>query len=282
MGKLDGKVAVISGAARGQGRSHAVALAAEGANIIALDICADLEGNTYSLARPDDLEETARLVEKEGARAHTAVVDVRERAAVWKVIEEGVGVFGRLDVVVANAGILPLGKGQTLRSWSDTIDTDLVGVFNVVQASLPHLGEGASIIATGSLAAQLGGPSSQGPGGAAYSFAKQVVGHYVNDLSLQLASRMIRVNAVHPTNVNTDMLHNEGIYRVFRPDLESPTRQDAEVALPRMQAMPIPYVEPADVSSLVVFLASDDSRYITGGQHRVDAGALVKVKPWRG
>lgn len=282
MGKLDNKVAVISGAARGQGRSHAMALAAAGAAIIALDICADLAGNTYPLSRREDLDETARLVEKEGVPVHTAVVDVRERSAVWQSVEEGVRALGGLDIVVANAGIAAMGSGQTLQSWSDTIDTDLVGVFNLIQASLPHLADGASVIATGSLAAQLGSSTKQGPGGSAYSFAKQIVAHYVNDLSVQLARRSIRVNAVHPTNVNTDMLHNEGMYRVFRPDLESPTRDDAEKGFPAMQAMPTPYIEPQDVSDLVVFLAGDDSRYITGSQLRVDAGGYVKNKPWKG
>jgi len=282
VGKLDNKVAVVSGAARGQGRSHAVSLAAEGASVIVLDICEDLPGNTYPLSRPEDLDETARLVEKEGVRAYTAIVDVRERGAVWKAVADAVEEIGYLDIVVANAGICPMGKGQTLQSWSDTIDTDLVGVFNVIQASLPHLNDGASIIATGSLAAQLGSSTTQGPGGSAYSFAKQIVARYVNDLSIQLAKRMIRVNAVHPTNVNTDMLHNEGLYRVFRPDLPSPTRADAEIAFPAMQAMPIPYIEPRDVSNTVVFLASDDSRYITGTQLRVDAGGYVKTVPWKG
>ncbi len=280
MGKLDSKVAVISGAARGQGRSHAVNLAAQGASIIALDICADLEGNTYPLARPEDLEETARLVEKEGVRVHPVIVDLRERGAVWSSIAAGVEALGRLDIVVANAGIAAMGKPQTLRSWSDTIDTDLAGVFNVIQASLPHLEAGASIIATGSLAAQLGSSTKEGPGGSAYSFAKQVVAHYVNDLSIQLAKKSIRINAVHPTNVNTDMLHNEGMYRVFRPDKDSPTRKEAEQAFPAMQGMPIPYIEPQDVSNLVVFLASDDARYITGSQLRVDAGGYTKAVPW--
>ncbi|WP_280425239.1 mycofactocin-coupled SDR family oxidoreductase [Nocardia carnea] len=280
MGKLDGKVAVVSGAARGQGRSHAVELAAAGASVVALDICADLEGNTYPLARPEDLEETARLIEKEGVRAHPIIVDVRERSAVWNAIAQGVEALGRLDIVVANAGIAPMGRGQTIQSWSDTIDTDLVGVFNVVQASLPHLESGASIIATGSLAAQLGSSTKQGPGGSAYSFAKQIVAHYVNDLANQLARKMIRVNAVHPTNVNTDMLHNEGMYKVFRPDKESPTRAEAEAAFPAMQGMPVPYIEPQDVSNLIVFLAGDDSRYITGSQLRVDAGGYVKAVPW--
>nr|WP_255496880.1 MULTISPECIES: mycofactocin-coupled SDR family oxidoreductase [unclassified Mycolicibacterium] len=279
---MDNKVAVVSGAARGQGRSHAIALAAEGADVIIFDICADLDGNTYPLARPEDLDETALLVEKEGARVFSTICDVRERGAVWQTIAEAVEEMGHLDIVVANAGICPMGKGQTLQSWSDTIDTDLVGVFNVIQASMPHLNDGASVIATGSLAAQLGSASNQGPGGSAYSLAKQMVAHYVNDLSIQLAKRMIRVNALHPTNVNTDMLHNEGMYRVFRPDLASPTRLDAELSFPAMQAMPVPYIEPYDVSAAVVFLASDDARFITGTQLRIDAGGFVKAKPWKG
>ncbi|WAC58036.1 mycofactocin-coupled SDR family oxidoreductase [Gordonia sp. SL306] len=282
MGKLDNKVALVSGAARGQGRSHAVSLAQEGADIVALDLCADLEGNTYPLARPEDLEETVRFVEKEGVRVHSVVADVRERSAVWNAIADGVNQLGRLDIVVANAGICPMGKGQTLQSWSDTIDTDLAGVFNVVQGSLPHLGEGASIIATGSLAAQLGSATNQGPGGSAYSLAKQMVARYVNDLAVQLAKKNIRINAVHPTNVNTDMLHNEGMYKVFRPDLEHPTREEAEVAFPAMQAMRVPYIEPKDVSEAVVFLASDSARFITGTQLRIDAGGYVKSVPWKG
>ena len=198
MGKLDNKVAVVSGAARGQGRSHAIELAAEGANVIVFDICADLEGNTYPLSRPEDLDETALLVEKEGVRCFTAIC--RRARARRGVADDrrGVEEMGRLDIVVANAGICPMGKGQTLQSWSDTIDTDLVGVFNVIQASMPHLNDGASVIATGSLAAQLGSASNQGPGGSAYSLAKQIVAHYVNDLSIQLAKRMIRVNARAP------------------------------------------------------------------------------------
>jgi len=219
---------------------------------------------------------------KEAVRCYTAIVDVRERSAVWKAIAEGVDELGRLDIVVASAGICAMGKGQTILSWSDTIDTDLVGVFNVIQASLPHINDGASVIATGSLAAQVGSATNQGPGGSAYSLAKQIVARYINDLSVQLAKRMIRVNAVHPTNVNTDMLHNEGMYNVFRPDLKSPTREEAKASCPAMQAMPVPYIEPQDISNAVVFLASDDSRYITGTQLRVDAGGFVKAKPWKG
>jgi SDR family mycofactocin-dependent oxidoreductase len=286
MGRVAGKVVLISGAARGQGRSHARMLAAEGADIIAVDLCQDIETNEYPLARPEDLEETARLVEKEGRTAFTAITDVRDRAALSAAIDEGVARFGHLDVVVANAGIAPLTSGGPPQAFADAVDVDLVGVLNLVHASLKHLQAGASIIATGSVAAFLTAMNTSGidagPGGAGYAFAKQVVAHYVNDLALQLAPKNIRVNAVHPTNCNTDMLHSEPMYRAFRPDLQNPTREDAELAFPALQVMPIPYVEPEDISEVVLFLSSDASRYVTGQQIRVDAGGFLRAKPWSG
>ncbi|EID13448.1 mycofactocin-coupled SDR family oxidoreductase [Mycobacterium xenopi] len=286
MGKVTGKVALISGAARGQGRSHARMLAAEGADIIAVDLCADIETNEYPLARPEDLDETARLVEKEGQRAFAAIADVRDRAALAEAIDRGVAEFGRLDIVVANAGICPLTAGLPPQAFADAVDVDLVGVINLVHASLKHLQEGASVIVIGSVAAFMAsmntGGIDGGPGGAGYAFAKQVVAHYVNDFALQLAPKFIRMNAIHPTNCNTDMLHSPPMYRAFRPDLANPTREDAELSFPVIQAMPIPYVEPEDISEAVVFLASDAARYITGQQLRVDAGGFLKVKPWSG
>jgi SDR family mycofactocin-dependent oxidoreductase len=286
MGRVAGKVALISGAARGQGRSHARTLAAEGADIIAVDICADISTNEYPLARPEDLDETARLVEKEGRRAHTEIADVRDRAALAAAIDRGVTELGRLDIVVANAGICPLTAGLPPQAFVDAVDVDLVGVLNLVHAGMKHLSEGASIIATGSVAAFMAsmntGGIDGGPGGAGYAFAKQVVAHYVNDLALALAPNKIRVNAIHPTNCNTDMLHSPPMYRAFRPDLQEPTREDAEVVFPVIQGMPIPYVEPEDISEAVLFLASDAARYITGQQLRVDAGGFLKVKPWSG
>jgi SDR family mycofactocin-dependent oxidoreductase len=286
MGRVEGKVALISGAARGQGRSHARLLAAEGADIIAVDLCADIETNEYPLSRPEDLDETARLVEKEGRSAHTAIVDVRDRAALSAAIDEGVAELGRLDVVVANAGIAPLTPGLPPQAFVDAVDVDLIGVLNLVHASIKHLGAGASIVATGSLAAfiasQNAGGMDLGPGGGGYAFAKQVVAHYVNDLALQLAPANIRVNAIHPTNVNTDMLHSPPMYRAFRPDLADPTRADVELAFPVMNGMPTPYIEPEDVSEAVLFLASDAARYVTGQQLRVDAGGALKVRPWSG
>lgn len=293
MSRLEGKVAVVSGAARGQGRSHARLLAAEGADVIALDICRDIATNPYPLSRPEDLDETARLIEKEGRRAFTAIADVRDRTALAEAVDEGVAQFGGLDIVVANAGIAPLSKGVPIQGWVDAVDVDLVGVINLVHVSLKHLVGGASIIATGSLAAAIaalpdGGGLRQGPddgsqpGGAGYAFAKQIVAHYVNDLAVQLAPRGIRANAVHPTNVNTDMLQNSAMYGMFRPDLEAPTREDAELVFPVMNAMPVPFVEPEDVSQAVLYLASDESRFVTGQQLRIDAGGFIKAAPWKG
>ncbi len=287
MGRVTGKVAVISGAARGQGRSHARLLAAEGADIIAVDLCADIETNEYPLARPEDLDETARLVEKEGRRAFTAIADVRDRMALAAAIDQGVAEFGHLDIVVANAGICPLTAGLPPQAFADAVDVDLLGVLNLVHASLKHLDAGASIIVIGSNAAFMsslntGGGVAGGPGGAGYAFAKLAAAHYVHDFALALAPFSIRMNAVHPTNVNTDMLHSAPMYRAFRPDLKEPKREDAEPVFPVVQAMPIPYVEPEDISEAVLFLASDAARYITGQQLRVDGGGFLKVKPWSG
>jgi SDR family mycofactocin-dependent oxidoreductase len=282
MGRVQDKVVLVTGGARGQGRSHAVKLAEEGADIILFDICHDIETNEYPLATPHDLEEAGLEVEKTGRRAYTAQVDVRDRAAVSRELANAVAEFGRLDVVVANAGICPLGAHLGVQAFVDAFDVDFIGVVNTVHAALPTLTEGASIIMTGSIAGLLaakmpagaGGP--QGPGGAGYSFAKQLVDSYTLQLAGQLAPQSIRVNAIHPTNVNTPMLNSNPMYRQFRPDLEHPTRDDALVAFPAMQAMPIPYVEPQDISNMVCFLASDESRYITGSQFKVDAGAMLK------
>ena len=273
---------LVTGAARGQGRSHAVKLAEEGADVILFDICHDIETNEYPLATPRDLEEAGLEVEKTGRRAYTAEVDVRDRAAVTRELANAVAEFGKLDVVVANAGICPLGEHLEIQAFVDAFDVDFIGVVNTVHAALPHLKEGASIITTGSIAALLaakmpagaGGP--QGPGGLGYSYAKQLVDSYATQMAGLLAPKSIRVNAIHPTNVNTDMLNSAPMYKQFRPDLEAPTRDDALLAFPAMQAMPTPYVEAEDVSALVCFLASDESRFVTGQQFRVDAGAMLK------
>lgn len=283
MNRLKGKVALVTGAARGQGRSHAVHLADEGADVIAIDICADIESNEYPLATREDLDETVNLIEKSGQRAFSAAVDVRDRFSLKATLDEAVALLGGLHVVVANAGICPQGNHIPFRGFVDAFDVDFVGVVNTIHVSLDHLNAGGSIIATGSIAGLIdqkdlatgGGP--QGPGGAGYGMAKKMIRDYTKALALTMAPHSIRVNAVHPTNVNTDMLHNVPMYKVFRPDLPEPTREDAELVFPVLQAMPTPWVEPEDISHAVVYLASDESRFVTGQQLFVDAGAGLKL-----
>jgi SDR family mycofactocin-dependent oxidoreductase len=282
MGKLDGKVAVVTGAARGQGRSHAVTLAEAGADIIAVDICADIENVKYPLATPADLDETKRLVEGLDRRAVTFQADVREPSQLGAALDDGVAELGRLDIVVANAGIAPLGAGLPGSAFLDSVNVNFLGVVNLVTAAYPHLKAGASIIATGSVAAMLKGATDlnqQGTGGAGYSLSKREVARFVHDLALTLAPESIRVNAVHPGNVNTNMLHNQSMYKIFRPDLEAATREEFEPASAAMFPLPISWLEPRDISAAVVFFASDDARYITGQQLRVDGGTALKHTP---
>lgn len=283
-GRLDGKVAFITGAARGQGRAHAVAMAREGADIIGIDICRQIESNPYPLATPDDLAETERSVKELGRRVLARIADVRERHELRDAVEAGIADLGRIDIVVANAGILPMAMGNPdPMHFVDASDVDLLGVMNTVAVTLPYLANGSSVIVTGSTAGMIRGTTdnpNMGPGGAGYGWSKRVVMEYVEEMSLHLAPRMIRVNAMHPTNCNTHLLQNDGMYSMFRPDLtgagKKATREDAEPLFTIFQAMPIPYIEPEDVANLAVFLASDESRYITGQQIRVDAGSLLK------
>src|SRR6202011_1534845 len=242
MNRVAGKVALITGAARGQGRSHAVTLAAEGADIIAVDACSDIETTDYALATVDDLDATVRLVEKEGRRAVAATCDVRVRAELARVVGAAVAEFGGLHIVVANAGIAPL-NSLAVQGFVDVVDVNLIGAVNAISVALPHLGESASIIAIGSFAAFSQEVSNRTPGAAGYSFAKKALAHYGNDLSLQLAPARIRANVVRPTTVNTPSLHSRPIYKKFLPGVDTPPREAAEAAFPVLQAMPIPYVE---------------------------------------
>jgi SDR family mycofactocin-dependent oxidoreductase len=279
MGTLEGRVAFVTGAARGQGRSHAIRLAQEGADIIAVDICETFDSMNYPLATPEDLAQTVKGVEALDRRIVAAQGDVRDKSQLKAVLDAGLAEFGRLDIVVANAGVTAMKSPTTVQAFIDGIDVDLGGVLNTVGVTVPHLQQGASIIVTGSTAGLMKGlidNPATGPGGAGYAWAKRTIASYVEALALQLAPHMIRVNAIHPTNVNTTLLHNDDIYRAFRPDLENPTREDAMLAFPAMQAMPVPYIEPGDVSELVAFLAGDSSRYITGLNIRIDAGAMLK------
>jgi SDR family mycofactocin-dependent oxidoreductase len=281
VGRVQDKVVLITGAARGQGRSHAVKLAEEGADIILFDICHDIETNHYPLATTRDLEEAGLEVEKTGRKAYTAEVDVRDRAAVTGELANAVAEFGKLDVVVANAGICPLGSDVPIGGFVDAFDVDFIGVVNTVHASLSYLQAGGSVITIGSVAGLIaetaaGSVGPVGHGGEGYNLAKQMIDRYTRALAKELAPLSIRANVIHPTNVNSPMLNSEPMYRTFRPDLENPTRDDALLAWPVMQSMPIPYVEPEDTSNAVCFLASDESRYVTGLQFKIDAGATLK------
>lgn len=280
MGRVQGKVAFITGAARGQGRSHAVRLAEEGADIIAVDFCEDFSTVGYPMATPDDLEETAAFVEKTGQRIVTAKADVRDAAQLRAALESGLAEFGKLDIVVAQAGIAAM-KGQPpMQAWTDGINTNFVGTINAIQEALPHLQEGASIIATASAAALMDAHNKPNPGndpgGMGYMVSKRLISEYVHYLATELAVRGIRANVIHPTNCNTDMLQSEPMYRSFRPDLEKPTRADAEPVFGVQQAMKVNYIEPEDISNAVLWLASEESRYVTGMQLRVDAGGYLK------
>ncbi len=280
MGRVEGKVAFITGAARGQGRSHAVRLAEEGADIIAVDLCHDVASLKYPLSTPEDFTETVSQVQHHGRRIVATQADVRDVRQLRAALDAGLAEFGRLDVVVANAGIAGLRGEPQIDAWRDVINTNLIGVLNTIDVTLPHLDAGASIIATGSMAALMDVPKKDNPGknlgGSAYMHSKRAVARYVHDLALELAPSNIRVNAVHPNNCDTHMLHNEPTYQSFRPDLPNPTRADAEPSFMVMQAMPIPYIQPEDVSEMVVFLASDAARYVTGMQMRVDGGGYLK------
>jgi SDR family mycofactocin-dependent oxidoreductase len=275
--RLEGKVAFITGAGRGQGRAHAVRMAEEGADIIAIDICRDIPSNTYPMSSREDLSETEAQVKALGRQIYATEADVRERRELKAAVDEGVRQFGRLDILVAQAGILPMNPDKPdAADFIDAVDVDLTGVMNAVAAALPHLPDKSSIIITGSTAALMPNTVGGDPGGAGYGWAKKIVLQYTEQMALHLAPRMIRVNCIHPTNCNTDLIHNDLIYKLHRPDLENPTREDVEVAFQYFQGFPIPYIQPIDIANLAVFLASEESRYITGQQIRVDAAAMLK------
>jgi SDR family mycofactocin-dependent oxidoreductase len=280
MGRVQGKVAFVTGAGRGQGRSHAIRLAEEGADIIAVDRCADFATIGYPMSTPEDLDETAQFVEKTGQRVITAQVDVADAGALKSALDNGVAELGGLDIVVTSAGIAGMKGSGDMQAWIDVINTNLVGTINAIHAALPHLSEGASIIATGSTAALMDVAKNDNPGtdpgGAAYLHSKRLLSQYVHNIAAELAPRGIRANVIHPTNCNTPMLQSEPMYRSFRPDLEHPTKADAEPVFYVQQAMKVPWIEPEDISNMVLFLASDEARYITGTQQRVDAGGYLK------
>ncbi|WP_024440562.1 MULTISPECIES: mycofactocin-coupled SDR family oxidoreductase [unclassified Mycobacterium] len=277
-GRVAGKVAFVTGAARGQGRSHAVRLAEEGADIIAVDICGPITPDSQiAPSNPDDLAQTVDLVKNLGRRIVTAQVDVRDYDTLKAALDNGVEQLGRLDIVVANAGIG--NGGETLdktseSDWDDMIGVNLSGVWKTVKAAVPHLiagGNGGSIIMTSSV-----GGLKPYPNTGHYIAAKHGVIGLMRTFAVELGQHFIRVNAVCPTNVNTPMFMNEGTMKLFRPDLENPGPDDLAVAAQFMHTLPIGWVEPVDISNAVLFLASDESRYITGLPVTVDAGSMLK------
>jgi SDR family mycofactocin-dependent oxidoreductase len=276
-GRVAGKVAFITGAARGQGRSHAIRLAQEGADIIAVDICEDVPGIPYPGPTEADLAETAKQVEALDRRIVATKADVRDYPALKAAVDDGVAQLGRLDIVSANAGIgaSPVKAWEMDDStWQTMVDINLTGVWHAAKAAIPHLiegGNGGSIILTSSAAGLQAYENI-----AHYVSAKHGVVGLMRTLALELAPYMIRVNSIHPTQVDTDMIQNEATYRLFRPDLEHPTREDFASASQSVNALPIPWVEPVDISNAVLFLASDEGRYITGVTLPVDAGTVIK------
>jgi SDR family mycofactocin-dependent oxidoreductase len=278
-GRVEGKVAFITGAARGQGRSHAIRLAEEGADIIAVDIAEDIDSvrRFYPGATEADLAETVKEVEALDRRIVAAKVDVRDYAALKKALDEGVAELGHVDIVSANAGIFIFGDQTHLvseRDWQDVIDINLTGVWHTAKAVIPHLiagGRGGSIVLTSSTAG-LKGTLNVGP----YTASKHAVVGLMRTLALELAPHSIRVNSVHPTGVATNMILNEATFRLFMPDTEHPTQEQAAEVFATTNALPVPWVEPVDISNAVLFLASDEARYITGVTLPVDAGYTVK------
>jgi (+)-trans-carveol dehydrogenase len=276
-GRVEGKVAFITGAARGQGRAHAVRLAQEGADIIAVDICKQIDSVQIPLSTPEDLAETADLVKGHNRRIYTAEVDVRDYGALKAAVDAGVEQMGRLDIIVANAGIG--NGGETLDKtsegdWTDMIDVNLGGVWKSVKAGVPHIlagGRGGSIILTSSV----GGLKAY-PHTGHYVAAKHGVVGLMRTFAVELGQHNIRVNSVHPTNVNTPLFMNEPTMKLFRPDLENPGPDDMKVVGQLMHTLPIGWVEPEDIANAVLFLASDEARFITGVTLPVDGGSCLK------
>ncbi len=277
-GRLEGKVAFITGAARGQGRSHAVTLAQEGADIIAIDIDRQIDSVPYAMSTPEDLDQTVKEVEALDRRIVAWQADVRDYDAVKQAVDDGVERLGHLDIVSANAGIFSFGKVEEITedAWRDMIDVDLTGVWHTAKAAIPHLragGRGGSIILTSSLAGLKGQQNL-----AHYVAAKHGIVGLMRTMALELAPDFIRVNTLNPTTVDTDMSQNAPTYALFAPDL-SEDQRTKEMLIPRfdeLDVLPIPWVEPVDVSKALLFLASDDARYITGVTLSVDAGAAIK------
>ena len=278
MGRLTGKVALITGAARGQGRSHAIRLAQEGADIIALDICESLPTVPFPGATEEDLAETAKEVESLDRRVLTHKADVRDSEQLDRAVAEGLSEFGHLDIVVANAGVGSFAPAWELTDemWQETLDVNLTGVWRTVKATVPTMisqGTGGSIVLTSSIAGLIAFPNL-----AHYTAAKHGVTGLMRTLAMELAPHRIRVNSVHPTTVDTPMVANEAIYGLFLGGAPGATREQASEGMMALNAMPVPWVEAVDISNAVLYLASDEARFVTGTTTVIDAGAMAPFK----
>lgn len=275
--RMAGKVAFITGVARGQGRSHAIRLAEEGADIIGIDLCADIDSvSTYSLATRDDLGETVKLVEKTGRRMVAEIADVRDFDGLQAAFDVGLAEFGHVDTVVANAGIASFAKSWELTSdeWQDMIDVNLTGVFHTAKVAIPSMiaaGGGGSMVFISSIGGLKGVEHV-----AHYVSTKHGIVGLMRTMANELAPQGIRVNIVHPTNVDTTMIQNPGTYGMFAPDVAEPTVDDALEGFLSINALPVPWVESIDISNAVLFLSSEEARYVTGVTLPVDAGATIR------
>lgn len=278
MGRVQGKVAFITGAARGQGRSHAVRLAQEGAEIIAVDVCQSFGTVPYDGPTEADLAQTVKEVEALDRRILARQADVRDLSSLQAAVDEGLSQFGHIDIVCANAGIASFGPALELteETWQEVIDINLTGVWKTVKATAPSMverGQGGSIILTSSIAGLIAFPML-----AHYTAAKHGVTGLMRTLAIELAAHDIRVNSVHPTTVDTPMVANEAVYGLFMGGLQGVTREQASEGMKALNAMPVPWVEAVDISNAVLYLASDEARYVTGTTTVVDAGAMAPFK----
>jgi SDR family mycofactocin-dependent oxidoreductase len=268
MGKLEGKVAFITGAARGQGRSHAVRLAQEGADIVAVDICKQLEVVGYPMPSPDDLEQTVEEVQAAGRRIVARQVDVRDFDGLQEAFNDGVSELGPVTIVLANAGIGPGGLASDQQQWDDVIGVNLTGVWNTGRAAIPAMiehGQGGAIVLTSSTGGLIG-PGVNHAGVLGYTAAKHGVIGLMRSWANYLAPHYIRVNSVAPTTVRTPMANNG--------DLSAIIKHVPEFASSLTNAIPVEAVDPIDVTNAILWLVSDDARYITGTVVPVDAGNL--------
>jgi SDR family mycofactocin-dependent oxidoreductase len=274
---LAGKVALITGGARGLGRSHAVRLAEAGADIAVVDICRQIDTVGYPMSTPADLAETVKLVEATGRRAVADIADVRDRAALNKAVDAAVAELGRIDCVITNAGIMPTygPRADTPEAWHDCLDVILTGTMNTIEATYPQLieqGAGGSIVVVGSMAGMkpmMRTEKGRTLGTLAYCAGKAAVANLATNYASFLARHRIRVNSVHPGGVHTPMVHNDITAAYF-------AESDPEDLLVLVPAIPVDMLDPTDVSELVLWLCSDASRYFTGNSVRLDAGASLR------